>query len=109
MIALTKSQKKIARELIDLGLQRECQAFKNEVEQFVNSLEWETGNSKELYHKLYNKTTIFDKHIGKRYDYLTGSHYFTTVLQLIYDEILTQEDIAHFDIEVQNELLRIQI
>jgi len=102
MIELTKSQKKIARELIDLGLQRECQSFKNEITQLVNSPEWKTDNPKDSYHKLYKKVDVFDVHIGKRYDYLAGSHYFHTVLSLLYDKILTQEDIERFDVEVQN-------
>ena len=63
---LTKTQKKIARELITLGLQRECQSFKDEIEQFIGSSEWETGNPQELYHKLYEIVTTFDKHFGKQ-------------------------------------------
>jgi hypothetical protein len=106
MVELTKNQKKIARELIDLGLQRECQSFKNKIDKFINSAEWKEGDPKELYHKLYEKVTAFDKHIGKRYDYLTGSHYFNAVLSLVFDKILTQEDVALFDLEVQNEISR---
>jgi len=108
MIELTKSQKKICRELIDLGLQRECQSFKNEIEKFTGSSEWKEGKPQELYHKLYKKVITFDKHIARRYDGLTGSHYFSTVLDLFYNEILTPEDIARFDVEVQNELVRIK-
>ena len=108
MIELTKKQKKIARELIDLGLQRECQSFKKEIEQFTGSSKWKTGNPKELYHKLYEIVTIFDKHIARRYNDLSGSHYFNTVLGLFYNEILKPEDIARFDIDVQNELLEIR-
>ena len=108
MIELTKSQKKISRELIALGLQRECQSFKNEVEQFTSSSEWKTGNPQELYHKLYNMVTTFDKHIAKRYDDLRGSRYFITVFNLFYNEILTLEDIARFDVEIQNKLVNIK-
>jgi hypothetical protein len=108
MIELTKSQKKIARELITLGLQRECQSFKNEIEQFTGSSEWKTGIPQELYHKLYDIVTTFDKHIARRYNGLSGSHYFDTVLALFYNEILMPEDIARFEIEVQNKLVSIK-
>ena len=108
MIELTKSQKKIARELIDLGLQRECKAFTEKISRFTSSPEWKTGNSHENYLKLYKKVTSFDKQIARRYDNLTGSHYFMTVWGLFYDEVLTIEDISRFDIEVQNELLRLK-
>ena len=35
---LSKSQKKIARELIQLGLHRECKSFTNEIARFTNSI-----------------------------------------------------------------------
>jgi len=108
MIELTKNQKKTSRELIALGLQRECQSFKNEIEQFIGSLEWKTEDPQKLYHKLYDIVTTFDKHIGKRYNNLSGSQYFYTILDLFYNEILMPEDIARFDIEVQNKLASIK-
>ena len=108
MLELSKSQKKIARELIQLGLHRECKSFTKEIAEFTNSLEWELENPHELYLKLYKKVTSFDKRIARRYDNVTGSHYFTTVFGLFQDGVLTTEDIARFDIEIQNELLRIK-
>ena len=108
MIELTKSQKKTARELIQLGLQSECNSFINGITKFTNSSEWKTGDSHALYLKLYKKVTSFDEHIAKRYDNITGSHYFMTVWGLFYDGILSTEDISRFDSEVQNELLRLK-
>jgi hypothetical protein len=108
MIELTKSQKKIARELIDLALQRECKAFTEKIKKFTNSTEWESGNPHGNYLKLYKKVTSFDKHIAKRHNNVTGSHYFMIVWGLFYDEVLTIEDISRFDSEVQTELLRLK-
>jgi len=108
MIELTKTQKKVARELIDLGLQRECKSFTDKITKFTNSPEWKTGNSHEFYLKLYKKVISFDKHIADRYNDLTGSHYLMAVFGLFQDGVLTQEDIERFDIDVQNELLRIK-
>ena len=108
MIELAKSQKKIARELIDLGLQLECKLFTDKITKFTNSSEWKIGNPHENYIKLYQKVVSFDKHIAKRYNNVTGSHYFMTVWGLFYDDVLTTEDISRFDIEVQNELLRLK-
>jgi hypothetical protein len=108
MIELTKSQKKIARELIQLGLQRECKSFTMRIAKFINSQEWETGDPHDLYIKLYKKVTSFDNHIGKQYDGLTGSSYFLAVYSLFYNGILSTEDIARFDVTVQDELLRIK-
>ena len=108
MIELPKSQKKIARELIQLGLQRECKSFTTEIAKLTGSSEWEAGDPHELYLELYKKVSSFNKHIAHRYDGLTGSRYFSTVFALFYDEVLTMEDITRFDIEVQNELLRMK-
>jgi len=108
MIDLSKSQKKVARELITLGLQRECKSFTAQVKEFTNSQEWETEDPHQFYLKLYKDVITFDKHIGKRYDNLGGSRYFMTVFGLFYDGILTTDDIAGFSTEVQNELLRIK-
>jgi hypothetical protein len=48
MIELSKSQKKIARDLIQLGLHRECKSFTKEITELTNSLEWEKENPHEL-------------------------------------------------------------
>jgi hypothetical protein len=108
MIELSKSQKKIAHELIQLGLQRECKSFTDEITKFTNSLEWKTGGPHELYLELYKKVTSFDKQIARRYDNLGGSRYFITVWGLFLDGILTLEDISRFDTKVQEELLRMK-
>jgi hypothetical protein len=108
MIELPKNQKKVARELINIGLQRECKSFTDKVTKFTNSLEWKTGDPHELYLKLYRKVASFDKHIGQRYNDLSGSRYFITVLGLLHDKVLTEEDISRFDVEVQNKLLQIE-
>lgn len=94
----------MARELIQLGLQRECKSFTNEIAKLVRSAEWETEDPHELYLKLYKKIKPFDKHIALRYDGVTGSHYFNTVFRLFYDNIITEDDIAGFDSEIQNKL-----
>jgi len=108
MIELSKNQKKIARELIQLGLQRECKSFTTQIEKFTNSQEWKTSDPHELYIKLYKKVTSFDKHIEQQYDNLSGSRYFVTVSNLFWQGVLTTDDIARFDIDVQNELFRIK-
>ena len=107
MIELTKSQKKIARELIDLGLHRECKSFGMKIAQFANSSDWET-KPHELYLKLYKKVASFDKQLGRRYNDLTGSRYFITVWGLFHDGILTEEDISRFDDDVKNRLLALK-
>ena len=95
MIELTKSQKKTARKLINLGLQRECAKFMQSTKDFMN---------KNAYLKLYDKVYQFDKHIARRYDGMSGGRYYITVCYLYYDGVLTDEDIREFDDELYNSL-----
>ena len=105
MIELSKRQKGIARELIQLALQRECKSFVEELSKWMNSSKSEYETPHKLYLQLYRKIESFDGHIAKRYNDLTGSHYYVAVLSLLHDGILKPEDIASFGQDVQNQLL----
>ncbi|MCD7931516.1 MAG: hypothetical protein LUH15_09235 [Tannerellaceae bacterium] len=101
----SKSQKKIARELINKGLHKECALFLEDMEKFINHPDIKNTDSHESYLKLYKKVVTFDKHVARRYDAVTGSRYFITLLGLFYDKVLDKEDLALFNEEVQNRLL----
>lgn len=103
MIELTKPQKKIARKLIDLGLQRECTKFLKSTKNFINK-NTPAEDAHDIYIKLFNKVHSFDRHVARRYDNLGGSRYYITVYCLYYDGVLTDEDIREFDDEIYNRL-----
>lgn len=54
MIELTKSQKKTARKLIYLGLQRECAKFMQSTKDFMNK-NASAEDAHDAYLKLYDK------------------------------------------------------
>ena len=101
MIELTKSQKKTARKLINLGLQRECAKFMQSTKDFMNK-NASAEDAHDAYLKLYDKVYQFDKHIARRYDGMSGGRYYITVCYLYYDGVLTDEDIREFDDELYN-------
>ena len=103
MTELTKSQKKIARKLIDLGLQRECAKFMQSTKDFMDK-NVSAEDAHDAYLKLYDKVYQFDEHIASRYDGMTGGRYYITVYCLYCDGILTDEDIREFDDELFNRL-----
>jgi len=103
MTELTKAQKKIARKLIDLGLQRECAKFMQSTKDFMDKNASEEDAHK-AYLKLYDKVYNFDEHIARRYDGMTGGRYYITVCSLYYDGVLTDEDIREFDDEIYKKL-----
>ncbi|MDL2282325.1 hypothetical protein LJC44_04340 [Parabacteroides sp. OttesenSCG-928-G06] len=104
-LELSKSQKKIARELIGDSLQKECGRFIEEVKVFIPNQEQESKNPHEIYLNLYKKVKSFDKHIARRYDDLRGTTYYRILVGLLLDEIITSEDLNRFDEEMKNRLL----
>ena len=60
MIELTKSEKRKCRELIQLGLNRECAKF---VEQIRNLSQTTSEDPQAQYIAIYRKTRTFDKHV----------------------------------------------
>lgn len=103
-LELSKSQKKIARELIHNSLQKKCFQFLEKIKVSVNRSQ-EGKSPHETYLNLYKKVESFDKHIAWRYDDLRGSKYFMILVGLLLDEILVQEDLNRFDEDMKERLL----
>jgi hypothetical protein len=83
--------------------------FTTEIANLTQSPDWETTDPHKLYLQLYKKVTAFDKHIARRYDGFGGSRYFQTVYNLFYDKVLTTDDIARFDDEVQTKIKNLKV
>ena len=102
---ITKSEKKLARQIIEKGLQIE---YKKGLEQQSEIIErWKSGNSdtKDSYLKLYQSVTSYDKYIAKRYDDMRGSKYLFIIAAQLADGIITLEEIEKFSIDTKNRLL----
>lgn len=108
-VNLTKADKRRCRELIHIGLERECEKFAKDIQELASKsiplaelnapYREENGWSVEgPWHKryiaLYKLTEKFDKHIARRYDGISGGHYVEGVLGLYLDGIITDEEIA---------------
>jgi hypothetical protein len=119
-INLTKADKRCCRELIHIGLERECEKFVKEIQELANRpipeeelnepYREENGKSVEgPWHKryiaLYKKTASFDKHIAQRYDGMTGGHYLDGVLILYCEGIISDDEIAPLSDEPREFLL----
>jgi hypothetical protein len=119
-ISLTKADKRKCRELIHVGLERECEKYVKEMQKLANTpiplaelnepYREENGFSVEgPWHKryiaLYKKTASFDKHIAQRYDGMTGGHYLDGVLSLYCEGIISDDEIAPLSDEPRNFLL----
>ncbi len=96
---LSKSEKKLARLLIDKGVDAD---FKTALEQAaVTITQWQTGSidNRTAYHQLFKKIKEQDKRIANRYDGLTGSRYLSTVAGIYFDGQITEADIENFSEE----------
>ena len=98
---LSKSQKKIARQIIEVGLQREFGNGLLKLDAVVEK--WKAGklDNKEAYHEMYQKLITHDKHIGRRYDGMTGSKYLRIIHEQLADEVITLDEISEFNDEVK--------
>lgn len=120
-IELTKSDKRLCRELIHVGLERECRKFVEDVQKMASMpipqaelnepYHEENGRAAEgpwhkQYIKIYNKVHTFDKHVAMRYDGITGGRYLNTVLALYCDDLVTDDEISRFSEKVKDFLKR---
>lgn len=105
---LSKKDKKVAREIIEKGVQREFANGLNAANAVIQKWKSNHLTNREAYHLLFKKITDFDKHIAHRYDAMRGSRYFITIANLFAEEIITEEDIKDFSQEVIEELYRIK-
>lgn len=98
---LSKKDKKVAREVIETGLQREFEAGLSKTEELL--LHWRKGecDNRESYHAVYKHVKYFDKHIARRYDGITGSRYLLTITGQLLDDVIHEEDLVEFSKEVQ--------
>ena len=102
---LTKREKKIAREIIEKGVQAEFKAGLEKAKQVIG--DWEQGklDNREAYHKMFKNIKEQDKKISRRYDGIGGSDYLLTVATILYDEQITEEDIEDFSEEAKRTIL----
>ena len=114
---LSKADKRLCRELIDTGIERECRQFVEQVRKIalepippelinepyseINGIACERVWHKR-YIKLYNATERFNRHIAHRYDHVTASSCLECVAGLYTDNWLTDEEIARLSDESQD-------
>lgn len=90
----SKSDKKVVRQIIETGLQREFGNGLSKMGKIINDWEAKGTNNQEAYHKLYKTMISFDKGIGRRYDNMTGSKYQLIVASQLFDEVISEDDLT---------------
>ncbi len=90
---LSKQEKKIAREIIEMGLQKEFAKGLFDADTVLDQWKNKSINNRDAYHMLYKKITDFDKHIARRYDGMTGSKYLFVIAAQFQDGITSESDL----------------
>jgi predicted naringenin-chalcone synthase len=101
---LTKSQKKIARAIIEKGLQVEYVNGIKKLKKIIHAWEEKKVDNRKAYLDLYRALIKHDKHIGRRYDNMTGSTYLYIISGQLTDEVISIEDLKDLDEEIKQKI-----
>jgi hypothetical protein len=104
---LSKKDKKTAREIIEVGLQKEFVKGLFDADTILTEWKNKAIDNREAYHSLYKQITGFDKHIARRYDNMTGSKYLFIIAAQLSDGIISENDLDEFSPEVKQAIIRI--
>ena len=107
LASLTKAQKKAARTLIDLALERECAKLIRKVSRLSSKpLDDVEKPNHARYLELFKAVDSFDRRLQYRYDGITGGHYLEVISYLYAEGILKEHDLEICDEEMKSELIR---
>ncbi|MBM3437043.1 MAG: hypothetical protein FJY07_12600 [Bacteroidetes bacterium] len=102
---LTKSQKKIARQIINKGLEKEFQTGLLMIRRTLNAWSDNKISNGDAWRRIYKESTDYDKHISRRYDDMTGSKYIYVIAAQLADGVIGKQDIEAFDGEIRSAIL----
>jgi hypothetical protein len=102
MPELTKSDKKILRAAIDIGLQKDFAAAILTAEGIVAQWKEKQLDNRDAYHSLFREIKERDKLIARRYDGLTGSGYVDLVVELHIKGSVSEAELAGLFEETMN-------
>lgn len=103
---LSKSQKKIARRVMDKGIDNHYHRALADVRDIIRN--WEAGKiptNHDAYMKLYQKVKKNDINIGKIYNDKGGSRWVEVMALQLADGAITVEDLGEFDERLRNIIL----
>jgi len=103
---LSKSQKKIARAVMDKGLDTHYRKALSEFDSIIKK--WKEGNftsNREAYMKLFRRVKENDRNIGQIYDDKGGSRWVEVMADQLAVGVISVENLKDFDDEVRNTII----
>lgn len=103
---LPKRDKKIARQIIEKGIQNEYVKALTEIESVLTDWKNQKRDNRESYQLLYGKLMDIDKQIARRYNGMGGSKYYITMVDQVLNEIITEEDLKELSDETRQKIMQ---
>ena len=104
-IQLSKNQKKVARSIIEKGLQKEYVTGIEQIEKVIARWRTKKSDDRETWFELYKEVTAHDKNIARQYDNITGSRYLLVIMNQLMRGVIGEEDLAELDPEISDRLM----
>lgn len=98
---LSKSDKRIARTIIQKGLMNEFAKGLNKADKILNDWKQGKGDARESYHALFKHISGFDKEIGRRYDGMSNFDLVFVVVAQLNEGLIEKQDLEAFSAEGQ--------
>ena len=102
---LSKSEKRIARQIIEEGLAREFEKGVSTISRIIQKWQDDKSHSREIYYELFKEIMRFDRHIGRRYDNMKGSTYIYIMAGQLADRIISTDELASLNPETRNKII----
>ena len=104
---LLKSDKRVAREVIEKALQRDLAESLQKTDVLIQKWKTKMSNNKETYYALFDHIKKFDKYLARRYDDQRGSTYLTAIIGLFMDKVIDERDLGDFSDDVQEYIKKV--
>ena len=104
---LTKSEKKLARQIIEKGIQQDYVNGIVNVKEIIDGWNKDSSDHREVYHALYKTLTSHDKNIARKYDHLTGSKYILIIMTQLAEGLISKEDLEGFPDDLKERIISV--
>ncbi|PJJ08256.1 hypothetical protein CLU83_1510 [Flavobacterium sp. 1] len=101
---LSKSDKKIAKILMDKGILKEKEICNASILEILTDWKNDKKETRETYGKVYETVKKNDKYIASNYDAISGADYFITILNMYRKDLITESEINSFSETVKERL-----
>jgi hypothetical protein len=106
MPELSRNDKQTARTIIEKGLHTEIANGITRLEQIICQWRDKQMSIDEAWRQLYHTLKEHDKHIARRYDGLSGSHYDVTLASQLREGVINAEDLNGLEEEMRSIIVR---